>query len=77
MSIKGLKRHCAQLCLFSTPWPGACQGPLSMKFSRQEYCSGLPFHPPEDFPDPGIEPMSPATSALQADSLPLSHQVSP
>ena len=45
----------------------ACQAPLSMGFSRQEYWSGLPFPSPEDLPDPGIEPWSPA---LQADSLP-------
>ena len=38
-----------------------------MEFSRQEYCSGLPFPSPGDLPDPGIEPKSPA---LQADSLP-------
>ena len=38
-----------------------------MGFSRQEYWSGLPFPPPGDLPDPGIEPTSPA---LQADSLP-------
>ena len=31
-----------------------------MGFSRQEYWSGLPFPPPEDLPDPGIEPASPA-----------------
>ena len=37
-----------------------------MKFSRQEYCSGLPFPSPEDLPDSGIEPGSPA---LQADGL--------
>ena len=35
-------------------------GPLSMGFSRQEYCSGLPFPSPGDLPDPGIEPGSPA-----------------
>ena len=40
-----------------------------MGFSRQEYWSGLSCHPPGDFPDPGIEPSSPA---LQADSLVLS-----
>ena len=34
----------------------AHQAPLSMGFSRQEYCSGLPFPSPEDLPDPGIEP---------------------
>ena len=33
---------------------------MSMEFSRQEYWSGLPFPPPGDLPDPGIEPMSPA-----------------
>ena len=44
----------------------ACQAPLSMKFSRQEYWSGLPFSSPGDLPNPGIEPRSPA---LQADSL--------
>jgi len=38
-----------------------------MEFSRQEYCSGLPFPSPRDLPDPGIKPVSPA---LQADSLP-------
>ena len=42
------------------------QGPLSMRFSRQEYWSGLPFLSPSDMPDPGIEPESPT---LQADSL--------
>ena len=55
-----------------TPWTQ--QTPLSMGFSRQEYWSGLPCSPPGDLPDPGIEPISPVTSALQADSLLLSHQ---
>ena len=52
----------------------ACQAPPSIGFPRQEYWSGLPFPPPGDLPDPGIEPVSPA---LQVDSLPLSHQGSP
>ena len=43
------------------------QAPLSVGFSRQEHCNGLPFPSPGDLPDPGIEPGSPA---LQADSLP-------
>ena len=43
------------------------QAPLFMKFSRQEYWSGLPFPSPGDLPDPGNELGSPA---LQADSLP-------
>ena len=36
-------------------------------FSRQECLSGLPCPAPEDLPNPGIEPRSPA---LQVDSLP-------
>ena len=49
-----------------TPWTAANQAPLSMGFSRQGYWNGLPIPSPEDLPDPGIEPGSPA---LQADSL--------
>ena len=41
-----------------TPWTVACQAPLSMGFSRQEYRSGLPFPSPGDLPHPGIEPVS-------------------
>ena len=51
---------CTQSCLFATPWTVARQAPLSMGFSRQEYWSGLPFPPPGDLPNPGIEPTSPA-----------------
>ena len=58
--------------LFATLWTTACQAPLSMGFSRQEYWSGLPCPPPGDLLDPGIEPVSPASSASQADSLLLS-----
>ena len=46
--------------LFETPWTVACQVPLSMGFPRHEDWSGLPFHSPEDLPNPGIEPVSPA-----------------
>ena len=57
----------AKSCLtLATPWIVACQAPLSVGFSRQEYWSGLPFLSPGDLPDPGIEPRSPA---LQTDSL--------
>ena len=38
------------------------QAPLSLGFSRQEYWSGLPFPPPEDLPNPGIEPESLASA---------------
>ena len=44
--------------LFATPWPVACQVPLSMECSRQEYWSGLPFPSSGDLSDPGIEPIS-------------------
>ena len=52
-----------------TPWTVACQAPLSMGFPRQEYWSGLPFPPPGDLPDLGIEPMSYVSPVLQEDSL--------
>ena len=52
---------------FAAPWTVAHQAPLSMGFSRQEYWSGLPFPPPGDLPNPGIESGSPA---LEADALP-------
>ena len=34
---------------FATLWTAACQAPLSMRFPRQEYWSGLPPPPPETF----------------------------
>ena len=52
-----------------TPWTAAGQAPLSMGFSRQEYWGGLPFSPPGDLPDPGIERtpfMSPTCSLTLA-----------
>ena len=42
-----------------------------MEFSRQGHWSGLPAPPPGDLPNPGIEPESPVSPALQADSLPI------
>ena len=44
-----------------------------MRFSRQEYWSGLPCPPPGDLPKSGIEPTSPVAHHWQADSLSLSH----
>ena len=57
----------SQVYLFVTLWNVAHQAPLSIRFPRQEYWSGLPFPSPGGLPHPGMEPMSPA---LQADSLP-------
>ena len=55
---------------FVTPWTVAPQAPLSMGFFRLKYWSGLSFPPPGELPYPGIEPASPVSPALQADSLP-------
>ena len=63
---------CIQLCV--TLWAVACQTPLYMGFSRQEYWIGLPFPPPGDLPDPGIGPtVFSACSAAPVDSLLPSH----
>ena len=62
LKVKSLSR----VWLFATPGTVAHQAPPSMGFSRQEYWSGVPFPSPEDLPDPGIEPRSPA---LEADAL--------
>ena len=53
--------------LFATPWSVACHAPLSMRFSRQKYWSGLPFPSAGVLPNPETESRSPS---LQADSLP-------
>ena len=63
----------AKLCpTLLTSWTVACRAPLSMEFSREKYWNGLPFPSSGDFPNPGIEPGSPA---LQADSLPTELQL--
>ena len=48
----------SHVLLCATPWTIACQAPLSLGFSRQEYWSGLPCPPPENLADPGIKPLS-------------------
>ena len=48
-----------------------------MGFSRQGYWGGLPFPPPGDLPNPGIEPESRVSPALQADSLPAERSGKP
>ena len=69
---------CAQLlsCVwfFVTPWMVAHQAPLSTRFSWQEDWSGLPCPTPGDHP---VEPVTPASPVLQADSLLLNHRESP
>ena len=50
---------CSVMSDSAMPWTVAHQLPMSVGFSWQEYCSGLPFPPPGDLPDPGIKPASP------------------
>ena len=56
-----------QSCL--TLWTVALQALLSMEFSRQKYQSGLPCPPPEDLPNPRLEPTSPVCPALAGASF--------
>ena len=65
---------CPTLCV---PQTVACQAPLFMGLSKQEYWSGLPCPSPEDLSGPGIRPMPPVSPALEDGSLPLSHLGSP
>ena len=50
--------------LFAALWTVACQAPLFLEFSKQEYWSGLPFPTPGYLPDQGIEHASPVSPAL-------------
>ena len=60
--------HALGLSTSETPWTVACQAPLSVEFSRQEYWSGLPFPSPRGLSNPGIKPTSFVSLAL-ADRL--------
>ena len=58
---------CVRLC--ATLWTVACQAPLVMGFSGQEYWCGLLCPPPGDLPDPGMEPVSLKSPALGGGSF--------
>ena len=60
----GLSWVCSVVPDSATLWTAASQAPLSLGFSKQEYWSGLPFPPPGDLPDPGIELLSLSSPAL-------------
>ena len=63
---------------FVTQWSVDYQAPLSGKFPKQEYWSGLPFPSPGYLSNPGIEPESPVSPAFGRWILYwLSHQESP
>ena len=56
--------HCAQSCLFASPWTVACQAALSVEFSRQEYWGGLPFLLQRIFITQGSKPVPPALAVV-------------
>ena len=74
MTLSDLNILCVCVLSHVTPWTIARQAPLSSRLSRQEYWSWFPILPLGDLFKPGIKPASPA---LQADSLPLSHRGRP
>ena len=60
----GMLSHFSCVQLFVTLQTIACQDPLSMGFSRQEYWSGLPWPPPGDLPELRIEPEALTSAAM-------------
>ena len=70
-TICAVLSHFSRVRLFATLCTVACQASLSMGFSRQEYWSGLPFSPPGDLPNPGIEQHLLVLLHWQVGSLPL------
>ena len=50
--------------LCATLWTVDLQAPLSVGFSRQEYWSGLPYHPSGDLPNPRMKSTSLTSPAL-------------
>ena len=66
LCVKVKVKSLSRVRLFETPRAVVYQAPPSVGFSRQEYCSGVPFPSPRDLLNPGIEPRSPA---WQADAL--------
>ena len=69
---KWVLANCLRCVRFGgTLWNIACQAPLSMGFSKQEYWTGLPCPPPGDLPNPGIKPHFLCLLHWQAGSLPL------
>ena len=71
-SILTTRNVCVLSCfshvpLLVTPWVVACQSPLSMGFSWQNYWNGFPCPSPGDLPDPGIKPVPPVSPELQVD----------
>ena len=74
LDAHSLDQSLSHIWLFVTPWAVACQAPLPMGFSRQEYWNGLLFFSPGNFL---VQGSSLHLLLWQVDSLPLSHQGSP
>ena len=66
-------QSCPTIC---NPCTAACQAPLSIEFSRQEYWNGLPFPSPGDLPDP-TQGLNPGLPLCRQILYHLSHQGSP
>ena len=71
LTVEATEIMCVQAQLLAQSYPTLCdpmdcnhQAPLSIEFSGQEYWSGLPFPPPGDLPNSGIESVSLASPAL-------------
>ena len=60
MALYIVTQSLSHVRLFATALTVACQAPLTIGFSQQEYWNGLAFPPPGDLPDLGIKPASPA-----------------
>ena len=70
-------RHFNRIQIFATLRTVAFQAPLSVRFSTQDYGSGLPCPPPGDLPNPGTKPESLMSLQCQVGSLPLAPSVNP
>ena len=71
--VRACVQSLSRIWLFVTPWNGVHQAHLSLRFSQQEYWSGLSCATPTDLPDSGIKTTSPASPVLAGGSWPLSH----
>ena len=71
MAYAHTKSFLSHVWLFATLWAVDLQVPLSVRFSTPEYWSGLSCPPPENLPDPGIEPTSLMFTELAGGSLQL------
>ena len=80
LSVCAVGCECSACPTVCNPWTAACQAPLSMEFSSQEYWCGWVFPTLEDLTDPGMEPaflLSPALAGRFFTTKPLGKPPSP